>query len=60
MIIFLSYAKEDVQQVDQIYEKLKNAGYQAWMDIHDISPGQNWQFEIRNAISICHAAIIFK
>jgi hypothetical protein len=59
MIIFLSYAKEDVEWVDQIYKQLKHAGYQPWMDIHDISPGQNWKFEIQNAISMCNAAIIF-
>jgi len=59
MIIFLSYAKEDVERVDQIYNQLKHDGHQPWMDIHDISPGQNWKFEIHNAISTCNAAIIF-
>jgi hypothetical protein len=58
MIIFLSYAKEDSERVGLIYKELKEAGYQPWMDNHDISPGQNWQFEIKNAISICNAAII--
>jgi hypothetical protein len=59
MIIFLSYAKEDQRRVDQIYKELKDAGQQPWMDIHDISPGQNWQFEIEHAISTCDAALIF-
>jgi hypothetical protein len=59
MIVFLSYAKEDSARVGQIYKELKEAGYQPWMDNHDISPGQNWKFEIQNAISICDAAIIF-
>jgi TIR domain len=59
MIIFLSYAKEDSERVGQIYKELKEAGYQPWMDNQDISPGQEWKFEIQNAISICDAAIIF-
>ncbi len=59
MLIFLSYAKEDTASVDDIYKKLKAAGYQPWMDKYDISPGENWKFAIQNAISLCDAAIIF-
>ena len=59
MIIFLSYAKEDTTRVSEIYKELKKAGYQPWMDTHDISPGQNWKFEIQKAISNCNAAVIF-
>ena len=59
MIIFLSYAKEDSAKVGDIYKKLKVAGYQPWMDKHDILPGQDWQFQIKNAVSLCHVAIIF-
>jgi TIR domain-containing protein/uncharacterized protein DUF3298/peptidoglycan-N-acetylmuramic acid deacetylase PdaC-like protein len=59
MIIFLSYAKEDSARVGQIYKELKEAGYQPWMDNHDISPGQDWGFAIQNAISTCDVAIIF-
>ena len=59
MIIFLSYAKEDSARVGQIYERLKEAGYQPWMDNHDISPGQDWKFAIQKAISICDAALVF-
>jgi hypothetical protein len=59
MIIFLSYAKEDTVRVGEIYKKLKVAGYQPWMDKHDILPGQDWQFEIKNAVSLCDVAIIF-
>jgi hypothetical protein len=59
MIIFLSYSKEDTTPVSEIYKELKKAGYQPWMDTHDISPGQNWKFEIQKAISNCNAAVIF-
>jgi hypothetical protein len=59
VIIFLSYAEEDRAQVSQIHGKLTEAGYRPWMDYHSISPGQDWKFEIQNAISKCDAAIIF-
>jgi hypothetical protein len=30
--IFLSYAREDKERVDQVYMKLKQAGLDPWMD----------------------------
>lgn len=58
MIIFLSYAKEDTETVKEIYWKLREAGHQPWMDVHDLLPGQDWQFALQKAISTCDAAII--
>jgi hypothetical protein len=59
MVIFLSYAKEDSTRVSGFYETLKQSGYTPWMDVHDILPGQDWKFEIQNAISACDAAVVF-
>jgi hypothetical protein len=59
MIVFMSYAKEDVVKVKPFYDCLKKAGYTPWMDHYDISPGQDWKFAIQAAISSCDAAIIF-
>jgi hypothetical protein len=58
MIVFLSYAKEDLEKVRQIYSDLKAAGYQPWMDVQDIAPGQDWKFALQSAISKCDAAIV--
>jgi hypothetical protein len=58
MVIFLSYAKEDAEQVAKIYSDLKAALYQPWMDIHDIAGGQNWKFALQTAISTCDAAVL--
>jgi hypothetical protein len=48
--IFISYAKEDIDQVRPIYDTLKNAGYDPWLDEKKISAGQDWKHEINNAI----------
>ena len=59
MIVFLSYAKEDSGTVGEFYKVLKQAGYHPWMDTCSILPGQDWKFEIQNAIAPCDTAIIF-
>jgi hypothetical protein len=49
-IVFLSYAREDYAAVTQLFEKLKAAGFQPWMDKHSISPGTPWDEAIGTAI----------
>ncbi len=58
VIVFLSYAKEDVKRIERIYANLKAAGYQPWMDTHDLKPGQDWKAALQLAISKCDAALI--
>lgn len=48
--IFLSYAPEDKEIVEELYQKLQAAGFQPWMDSKDILPGEAWQTKIKEAI----------
>ena len=48
--IFLSYARADSAQVEQLYQKLAQAGHKPWMDTHDILPGEQWQQAIKKAV----------
>jgi hypothetical protein len=48
--IFLSYAREDEEEVESLYQKLSNAGFKPWMDKKDILPGERWESSIRKAI----------
>lgn len=48
--IFLSYARADAPQVEQLYQRLRQAGFQPWLDQHDILPGEQWQRSIERAI----------
>ncbi len=52
--IFLSYAREDKQRVEAIYQQLAAAGFKPWMDTKDILPGERWQHRIQNAIQQSH------
>lgn len=48
--IFLSYARENKEEAKQVYQKLQAAGFNPWMDLFDISPGEIWEFSINKAI----------
>ena len=48
--IFLSYAREDAQKVESLYQQLSDAGFRPWMDIKNILPGEKWQRSIQHAL----------
>jgi hypothetical protein len=48
--IFLSYVQEDKAEVENLYQRLLDAGYKSWMGSKDIRPGELWETSIRNAI----------
>jgi hypothetical protein len=48
--VFLSYAREDRETVEILYQKLSAAGFKPWMDTRDILPGEVWMESIRSAI----------
>jgi hypothetical protein len=57
--IFLSYAKEDAETVRSIHARLQADGFDAWLDEHELLPGQQWDFAIRNAIRTSKAFVVF-
>lgn len=52
--VFLCYAKEDKPKVDPIYQKLKDAGFEPWMDKVDLLGGEEWEPAIQKAIKNAH------
>jgi len=48
--VFLSYAREDREEVEKVYQQLSTAGFKPWMDTMDILPGEVWMESIRSAI----------
>ena len=48
--IFLSYAREDKEQVENLYQRLSSTGLKPWMDTKDILPGEIWETCIRRAV----------
>lgn len=56
--VFLSYAREDEAAVTGLYQTLRDAGHQPWMDKQDIVPGELWENSIRRAIAACDFVLI--
>ena len=48
--VFLSYAREDEEQVRRLYRQLTEAGFDPWLDKEDILPGEQWLESIQSAI----------
>lgn len=48
--VFLSYASEDRDQAEELYDRLLEAGCEPWMDKRDILPGEKWTLSIYRAI----------
>jgi len=57
--VFLSYAYEDREKVIEISRELAKAGYQSWMDVQNLKPGQAWDIEIRKALQASKFILIF-
>lgn len=56
--IFLAHASEDKPQVRQLYQRLKDAGCQPWLDEVNLLPGQNWRSEIPRSIKASDAFVM--
>jgi hypothetical protein len=48
--VFLLYARRDKETVRRLYQRLVKEGANAWLDVENILPGQDWESEIRKAI----------
>ena len=49
--VFISYAHEDEVEARKIYRQLGEFGFHCWLDKEALLPGNNWDREIRRAIS---------
>jgi hypothetical protein len=58
MKVFLSYAREDKDRVLELYQRLIQEGFDAWLDKEKLLPGQDWDLEINRAIKNSDAIIL--
>jgi hypothetical protein len=56
--VFLAYAQEDRRTVQKLYNALQEAGFEPWMDIAKLLPGQNWPRAIQRAIEVSDFVLI--
>ncbi|MEW6030867.1 MAG: toll/interleukin-1 receptor domain-containing protein [Chloroflexota bacterium] len=55
---FLIYAHRDKKTVRDLYARLAGDGIEVWLDRERLLPGQDWQYEIRQAILKSDAVIV--
>lgn len=59
--VFLCHAHSDAEAVRALYDRLTRDGVDVWLDKANLIPGQDWEFEIRNAVRdsdvviVCHS-----
>jgi DNA-binding Lrp family transcriptional regulator len=56
--VFISYAREDKDEVCNLYEFLKQNGLSPWFDDYNLLPGEDWNFKIERAIEKSDFVII--
>src|SRR5687768_6586253 len=56
--VFLLYARGDREAVHRLYGRIVKDGAKAWLDVENILPGQDWQFEISKAIHTSDIVIV--
>ena len=48
--VFISYTREDYGAAKRLYQDLKDAGLNPWLEHSSIPSGQRWSTEIKNII----------
>lgn len=56
--VFLSHAHSDRDAVQALYQRLTRDGVDAWLDKEKLIAGQDWQFEIRNAVRDADVVVV--
>jgi hypothetical protein len=57
--IFLCHASEDKALVRHYAAMMYQVGYTTWLDESELIAGQRWEAEIRRAIGLCFAVVVF-
>ena len=55
--VFLSYCRDNADEVRRLHGELIAAGETVWWD-QDILPGQDWKLEIRKAMKDAYAVVL--
>jgi len=56
---FLSYSRDDEQDVRTIYEYLMDSGLHIWLDDESIRPGDDWIDAIQDGLSNSKSCVVF-
>jgi TIR domain len=56
--VFLCHASADKPKVRELYQWLRRAGFQPWLDEEDLLPGQRWPEEIPKAVRATDVVLV--
>lgn len=56
--VFLCHASGDKPAVRNLYDRLRQDGFDPWLDAEDLLPGQDWDLEIRKAVRAADVVIV--
>lgn len=56
--IFLCHSSGDKQAVHDLYRRLRTDGFDPWLDVDKLLPGQDWELEIRKAVKSSDIIIV--
>jgi predicted nucleotide-binding protein len=57
--VFVSYARTDREPVRQVVDELHKIGIDTWTDLENLSPGEDWEKSIYDAIRKTLAMVVF-
>ncbi|HKQ73496.1 MAG TPA: toll/interleukin-1 receptor domain-containing protein [Blastocatellia bacterium] len=56
--VFLCHSSGDKPLVRELYDRLRKAGFEPWLDEKDLLPGQDWSFEITRSVRNSDVVIV--
>ncbi|WP_049696016.1 TIR domain-containing protein [Pseudomonas fulva] len=57
--VFMSYTKVDQDRVKPFFQRIKDLGFDPWMDCEKLLPGQNWSPQIDQALAEANVVMLF-
>jgi len=57
--VFLSHSSQDRARLQELYERLMDSGIDVWISDEKLIPGQDWQYEIKNAVKTSDVILLF-
>src|SRR5262245_30024907 len=56
--VFISYSRKDRNKVEQLRDDLVSTGFEAYLDLHDILPGEPWQERLGKLVAIADSFVL--
>jgi hypothetical protein len=58
LLVFISHASEDNAAAKRLTKRLKDDGFDPWLDLERLLPGQDWNLEIEKAMRMSGAILL--